>query len=513
MENSVVLVTEQSRLRNGQVSLSMRGNPYRCLIKEKAVSKYPACNCSGRKGPWFAVVLCFFPLITSLVHGQDKASGGVTIYQRIDQMEIEDSWSGPVKDIPVKIAGSTGLKLAFLARGTGGITTVPLNMYDSQAKDNTTPKVYAQVDDTWRPILYRFDRFRYNAADVFSTVRAETTYENVRFHGPPTPAHAGVLFIRNFVIYRGEDLEPPVAPTGVVAVVKNGVQLSWKVPDDNVAVALYVISRAGKDGKFAKIAESPSPVYLDRPPTVGEYRYRVLAVDFQDNLSPWSDTVAIRSDKPFPALTLTNYETDRIGYAERIRKIHAAGNGKVIKGRVFQFGDSLTGALNYQLSTEAALGRYTVEARGRAGWTSSQGRTVITSDIKEVNPEFCLILYGTNNAKDEDAIAEAMTDMLAIAKGCENLGTAPIIATIPPRGFTDPYSRPEADYNAALVKTGRDHQIPLAYLFEELQAEPDRKKFLASDGVHWDNEGFATAGKVWKKAMDQVTFALRDRPD
>jgi lysophospholipase L1-like esterase len=221
----------------------------------------------------------------------------------------------------------------------------------------------------------------------------------------------------------------------------------------------------------------------------------------------------VQTDKAFPAPKLTDYETDRLGYAAHIRKIHAAGKDKVTKGRVLQFGDSLTGALNYQLLTEAALGRYMVEARGRAGWTSSQGRTVITSDLKEVNPEFCLILYGTNNAKDQQAIEAAMADMLAIAKGCKDHGTVPIIATIPPRGFTDPYSKPEADYNAALIKTCRDHQIPLAYLFEALQAQPDRKKFLASDGVHWENQGFAIAGWAWKQAMDQVTFVLTDQPD
>lgn len=434
------------------------------------------------------------------------------IYQRIEAMEIRDTGGGPVKDFAVKIAGSTGLKLAFLARATGGITSVPLNMFDSQAEDNTTPKAYAEVDERWRPILYRCDRFRYNGGDAFSTVRAETVYENVRFFGIPTPEHKGVLFMRNFVIYRGEDRDPPVAPDGVGASVgSSGVQITWKAPEDNVAVVLYVISRAGNDGKFAKIGESVEAVYLDTPASAGDYRYRILAVDFQDNLSPWSKTVAAKTDRAFPARKLTNYETDRLAYTEHVRKVHAAGHGKVGKGRILQFGDSLTGALNYQLLTEAALGRYTVEARGRAGWTSSQGRTVIATDIEEMNPEFCLILYGTNNSKDKEAITGAMDDMFAIAKACEEHGTVPIIATIPPSGFTDPQSLPEAKYNAALVKTCRDHQIPIAYLFEELQTEPDRRKYLADDGVHWANDGFSIAARVWKKAVDQVTFALLDR--
>jgi len=467
-----------------------------------------------RNGLWFFIVLSLLVLANPPVDGQEKTSSGVTIYARIDQMEIQNTGKGLGQVIPVKIAESTGLKLAFLARAIGGITTVPLNMFDRRAQDSTTPKAYAQVDDTWRPILYRCDRFRYNAGDLSSTVRADTAYERVRFYGPPTPENKGVLSIRDFVIYRGEDIEPPMAPTGVAAVVnENGVQLSWKVPDDNVGVALYVISRAGKDGKFVKVAEATSPAYLDKPSAAGDYRYRVLAVDFQDNLSPWSETVAVNIDKAFPAPKLTDYGTDRLGYAEHIRQIHAAGKGKVVKGRVFQWGDSLTGALSYQLFAEAALGRYMVEAHGRAGWTSTQGRRVIASDIRAMNPEFCLILYGTNNAKDQSAIQAAMADMLAMTKECADNGTVPIIATIPPRGFTDPYSKPEADYNAALIKTCRNHQLPVAYLFEEVQAHPDRRKLLANDGVHWANEGFPTSSRAWKKAMDQVTFVLLDRAD
>ncbi len=88
-----------------------------------------------------------------------------------------------------------------------------------------------------------------------------------------------------------------------------------------------------------------------------------------------------------------------------------------------------------------------------------------------------------------------------------------MIATIPPRGFTDPRSQPEANYNAAVIKTCRAHHLPIAYLFEALQTQPDRKQYLAGDGVHWAGQAFAVTARVWKKAMDQVTFALRDRPD
>lgn len=271
------------------------------------------------------------------------------------------------------------------------------------------------------------------------------------------------------------------------------------------------MSRSGSDGTFVKVAESTLPQYLDHPSGTGTYAYRVLAVDFEDNISPWSETQSLQIEQKFSETELTLYERDRLNYAEHIRQIHSAGRGKVEKGLVFQFGDSLTGALNYQRFTEAALGRYIIEARGRATWTTIQGRAVIASDIKQVNPEFCLILFGTNNIKSQFAIEEAMDDILAMAKACEENGTVPIVATIPPRGFTDPKSEPEADYNVALVKTCRKNKIPVAYLFEEFQ--PDRRMLLAADGIHWGEGGFPIAAQAWKKAMEQVTFALLDRTE
>jgi hypothetical protein len=442
---------------------------------------------------------------------QESTPHRVVIYKQIAELDIPDAGKGPTKSIPLEIEGSTRLRLAFLARATGGISAVPLNMFDSRAGDNTTPKAYAWVDDTWRPIVYRCDRFRYNAVGD-STVRGDTRYTNLFFHGPPTPSQGGLLQLRNLVIYRGPDVEPPQAPRDLaIKATEDGLLLSWQPAQDNVGVASYVLSRSGNEGGFEKVGESAVPQYLDRPPAAGSYAYRVLAVDFEDNISIWSEPQSLQIERGFPAPPLTALEQDRLAYTGHVRPIHARGQGKVEKGLVFQFGDSLTGARNYQLFTEAALGRYSVEARGRAGWKTRAGRGVIDDDLKAVNPEFCLILLGTNNYKSRSAVGEAMEDILAIAQACEDNGTIPIVATIPPRGFTDPKSWPEANYNAALVETCRKNKIPVAYLFEEFQAQPDRKTLLAHDGVHWGEGGFPVAALAWKKAMEQVLFALLDR--
>ena len=109
--------------------------------------------------------------------------GGVTVYRKFDQLVIRDTGRGPVLELPISIQGSAGLKLAFTARATGGIRTANLNMFDAVSKDNTTAHSYAWVEESWRPILYRCDRFNYNGGNVFSLVKPNTSYQNIRFHG------------------------------------------------------------------------------------------------------------------------------------------------------------------------------------------------------------------------------------------------------------------------------------------------------------------------------------------
>ena len=184
-----------------------------------------------------------------------------------------------------------------------------------------------------------------------------------------------------------------------------------------------------------------------------------------------------------------------------------------MQGRVLCFGDSITGATNYRRYVESALGRYDVWARGYPAQRTSFGRNKAQQVLEEVNPEFCLIMFGTNNSKAPQAIPQAMGDLVAIARSCEQHGTVPVIATIPPRGFRDPKSEPEARFNQAVIQTCREHHIPVAYVFEAFQAGGDRRKLLAPDGVHLVSGGWAATGPAWGATLDQVNFVLLDRPD
>jgi len=446
------------------------------------------------------------------LYEQGREVGGVTVYRLLNELAVPEGSDGLSKTIDLVVRGSEGLKVAFLARASGGVTAAALNLYDERAKDNTTSDAYRLVDGQWRPVLYRCDRFFYN--DGMNRLVARTTsYRDLRFHGPKTRDGKGLLELRNVAIYRGEDASPPTVPTAVAAKPgADGVALAWKEATDNVGVALYAVSRAGEDGKFVKVGQSCEAAFIDKPAAAGRYTYRVLAADFQGNLGPWSEPLRVEAPRAFDPAAASPEERDRPGYAEKVRTTAAAGAGKVVRGRVLCLGDSITGATNYRRYVESAVGLYDVWARGYEGQRTDFGRRKIEEDLKEVQPEFCLIMLGTNNGKSSKDVAAAMDDLAAIAKSCETFGTVPIIATIPPRGFGDPKSTPEAGYGEAAAKMCRENRIPTAYVFEAFQEGGDRRKLLAPDGVHLVDGGWEVTARAWQAAMAQVRFALLDRP-
>ena len=443
---------------------------------------------------------------------QGKRAGSVIVYHHFPEMTIPDRGKGIARSIDLNIRNSDALKVAFLARATGGVSQLPLNMSDKRSQDNTTSKAYRRIGEGFRPLVYFCDRFRYNAV-VESTVSRNTHYTNIRFHSMAAKDGQGALHLRDFAIYRGEDTDPPAAPTELKAAAgKEGVLLTWKPAADNVGIGLYTISRAGQDGKFVKVGQSHLPEYLDRALPNGTYSYRVLGVDFQDNIGRWSSIASLTYKGGFPvaAREASPLEQDRLAYADHVRKVASAGAGKVNRGVAMCFGDSLTGATNYPLSAEAAMGRYRVVAFGRAGWRTDGGRRVIEGDLEKTNPQFCLILYGTNNSKGDQAITAAMDDMLFIAKACEKRGTIPVIGTIPPRGFNKT-SDGEASYNAALIAMCKENKIPISYQFRKLM-KADRRQVLAGDGVHFVTGGWDIVGPAWAETVDQINFVLLDKP-
>ena len=428
----------------------------------------------------------------------------------------KEKWAGPALNFDIK--GSEDLKMAFMAKGQN-FQVAGLNVFDQKARDNTTPYAYRFLpDNIWTPVLYYLDRFRYNSK-MGGYVNQDTAYTGVRFYGPKPQGKEVSITLDNFVIYRGVDRQPPEKIAALKAKsTKKGVLLTWSVAKDNVSSMVYVISRANEGNKFVKIGESYLPKFLDN--TVGEetYYYRILACDFENNVGPWSDTVKVVSISDIGKRALSREKEDRLNYAQHVREVHNRGKDKVRKGHVLLYGDSLTGAALYHYYTIAALGIYTVNARGFGGMTTGWGRgNVLIKALEPENPEFMLVLFGTNNVRGkmrkQVVFNKWINDMEAIVKEGESKGTIVVLGTIPPRHFKDPESRPEASFNKSLIQRARELKIPIAYLFRDIQAAGDRKNFISGDGVHWTAKGMEVAGKAWAKALRQVEFAIRDRPD
>ena len=417
--------------------------------------------------------------------------------------------------LPVNIPGATDLKIAYHGRASG-MPYAGLNASDRLSKDNTTSNAYRWLSDKeWRPILYYLEAFRYNSQRVGTRVRPETFYTEINFHGEQAGSTDTWMEMDNFVLYRGNDRTPPSRVEGVGGEAAPGeVFLWWRPSTDNTSVMLYVISRSRDGGPFEKIAESVEVVYKDRPVATGIYQYRVLACDFEENLGEWSLPASIKVTrgeenlKPDVAIEFV----ERNAYRERVLEI--AGNGKGDRDRnlVMCYGDSLTGATGYPLEVQGALGTKKVVGFGFPSQQTSFGLANAASNFdKAGKPCIALILFGTNNSKSPQAIEQAMKDLETIASTAAERGIIPILGTIPPRGFNDPESKPEAAYNQALVETCRRLRIPCGHLFEEYQRHPDLRKLIADDGVHNTREGMQTSARVWKRVVDQVNFVLRDR--
>lgn len=452
------------------------------------------------------------------VSGKGKATlSDDAVSGKAFHVTCEGRWTGP--QIGFEIKGSKDLRIAMMAKGLN-YGRASLNVYDRRAKDNTTTYASRFIDNgKWTPIIYHLDRFRYNSKTTGYVGRA-TDYTGMRLYGPdPTKVGKEVaVTIDNYVLYRGIDKQPPAKVSGLKANgTDKGVSLSWDVAEDNVFTMLYVISRAKADGAFTKVAESFKTTYVDASAGKEKCRYRVMACDYEQNLGPWSDVVEVEGKSEPQTGELSREEKDRLNYAENVFKVHQKGIGKVRKNHIFLYGDSLTGATTYPQMSQAAAGIYTIGNRGAPGMRTGWGKAnVQTAALKPGNPEFMFVLFGTNNVRGRVAKKETldqwMSEMEAIVKAGEEHGTVVMIGTIPPRGFKDPESKGEAVYNKRIVELATKLKIPVGYIFEDLQAAGDRKKYIAGDGVHWKGPGMEIGGRAWGKALRQIEFVVRDRP-
>ena len=416
--------------------------------------------------------------------------------------------------MPVEISGSANLRIAFLIRARS-MHRVAVNVFDERRQDNTTPASPARItDDTWRPVVFAVEDFHYNSGQPDQKIDADTRFASVFFHGFEAGASPAIS-IDKLAIYRGPDRTPPAAPSDVQATPEpdGSVTLRWHEPADETFAVVYSIYR--KQGPtWQKIAESLQPVYRDQPFSIGTLAYRITAADYDDNVSAPSPEVTATVSQSQAVSTAAAVKpsaqvADRMNYAAYLRTIRERRAGKV-RHDVFLFaGDSITAAARYTHILGSWLARGLPVRQGVGTVTAEYGAANIQKYLADAQPEFAVIMYGTNDVGRGIAISDSMSALSAIVDACLESGTVPVLATIPPRGY-DPRSQGAQErYNRAVIQLARQRRVPVSYVFEEM-IQHDLKTVL-SDGVHLLPErGNDLAGRALRRTMDQVYFALRD---
>ena len=412
----------------------------------------------------------------------------------------------------LRIKGAGDLKVGFVVRANG-MQHVTVNLFDSLRKDNTTPASPARVGIDWRPVLFGAEDFHYNSEGPDRKIAADTDFTSLLLHGRES-GRSAEFWVDKLVVYRGNDKQPPDPPTDLrIASEAGHVMLTWAEPADNTFAVIYSIYRKSRGGDWFKIGESMRATFRDRPPLPDTYAYRVTAADFENNVSEPAAAAAITVDdipiQPSPQ-PLPPQTSDRVGYAESIRGVHARGAGRV-RADVFLFaGDSNTAAAQYVHVLGSWLGRGLHVRQGTGTVTAAYGADHIKRYLSDARPEFAVIMYGTNDVERGIRTESSMRSLADIADACMDAGTVPVLATIPPRGFDKNNQQGPHRYNRALVQLARDKRIPVSYAFEEIMRRDLRE--VLHDGIHLHPQhGNEAAGLALRETMDQVYFALRDQ--
>mgnify|MGYP003694639507 CR=1 FL=1 len=146
------------------------------------------------------------------------ASGRRLLYRKFDQLVIRDTGRGPV-ELPISIQGSWDFGSSPSPLERRAVRAANLNMFDAHLKDNTTRgpfirlggRVTASDPLSVRPVP---------ATTVEMSFRSSSQTRRIRTSGSRrsrSNAPASLTEIRDLVVYRGDDVAPPAAPTELTA--------------------------------------------------------------------------------------------------------------------------------------------------------------------------------------------------------------------------------------------------------------------------------------------------------
>ena len=190
------------------------------------------------------------------------------------------------------------------------------------------------------------------------------------------------------------------------------------------------------------------------------------------------------------------------------------------------FGDSIT-KRGYSQALSQLVGAGVVNS-GIAGHNSRQGLRRIKSDVLAYQPDFVVILFGTNDIRVDSkrahvTLKDYRENLLKIIEHCSKIDAQPILCTLPPiredvyfkRHEQKPYDEAGglkkllSSYCSAVTEIAAAKQIPLVDLNTFLVNEPT---WCHPDGVHPSPDGNAIIAKYIAQSLRPLLPSPKTQP-
>jgi chitodextrinase len=154
-------------------------------------------------------------------------------------------------------------------------------------------------------------------------VSGSTTYRYRVRAADATPNLSAYSSIVNATTPSASDTQPPTTPSGLSATPVSGtrIDLTWTASTDNVGIAGYLVERCEGAActDFSQIGIAASSSYSDTGLSPSAtYRYRVRAIDSQNNASAYSSIVAGTTLALSDTAGSVTYEYDSFGRLKRV---------------------------------------------------------------------------------------------------------------------------------------------------------------------------------------------------
>jgi fibronectin type 3 domain-containing protein len=210
-------------------------------------------------------------------------------------------------------SGTSWQKVSIGNAGAGG---VKVQSIPAAAQSDGLVRIYGAASDggvdefTWTGSAWQTLRLGRATAYMYGLAKGDGLNKGTtQIYGA---SYDGQAYLFEWVPAASTDVDPPTAPTGLVATGSLGsASLTWNASSDNVGVTNYNIHRSTEAGFTVsatnRIGQSTTTSYTDTGLAAATYYYRVTAQDAAVNVSGSSNeaTATVTGDTTPPTVTAT----------------------------------------------------------------------------------------------------------------------------------------------------------------------------------------------------------------